>query len=164
MSEDYLPDDDSGDEGYGELRVNFSDKEASSKALDPIPRGKYYVKIFDITLASCGSQSKNPGKPYWNLECVVQDGPHEGRHLFTNVMLFNPALYSLSQMMKALGYDIQAGSFRVPNPDTLIGQEMIVKVRIKPETDEYDARNEINGFLAYDSKTPANAGEASLLP
>lgn len=159
---DFLPDD-NANTGEG-FFVNFTEKEAESKPLDPIARGLYHVKITDIELAFCGPASKNPGKPYWKLEATVQEGNFENRKIWTNVMLFSPALYSLSQLMKALGFDIGAGQFRLPDPDTLIGQDIIVKVSVKPETDDYDARNEIKQYKPFDAKSPSSAKEATLLP
>jgi hypothetical protein len=160
--EDLLPSDAVDDE-LGELRVNFTDKEASSKALDPIPRGEYHVKLTDIEVKRCGPESKNPGKPYWACEFTVQEGPYAERKVWSNVMLFNGALYSLSQMMKALGHNIDSGEFRVPASNTLIGKDFILKVTVKPETDQYSARNDVKGYKEYTGKAPT-AGEASLLP
>jgi hypothetical protein len=165
--EDAMPDDFSNevdpDLGADELRVNFTDKEAESKALDPFPRGNYHLVITDAEVARCGPESKNPGKPYWKLTLTVQEGPYDGRKVWDNCMLFNGALYTLSQLMKALGNDIEEGSFKLPTTQSLIGQHVIGKVRIKPESGQYDARNEIKGYLEYTGKTPA-AGESALLP
>lgn len=159
---DFMPEDESNLD-FGNLRVNFTDKEAESKALDPIPRGEYHVKITDIELATCGPNSKNAGKPYWKVQYTVQEGTFEGRKVWTNVMLFTGALYSLAQMMKALGFDIQSGEFTLPDPDTLIGQDLVIRVIVKPATDEYDARNEVKNHKPFDAKTPST-GESALLP
>jgi Protein of unknown function (DUF669) len=161
--EDLMPGDYDEDNDFGELRVNFTDKEASSEVRKPIPRGEYHCKITDGETVACGPNSKNPGKPMWKLEFTVQDGPYEERKVYTNVMLFNGALYSLSQLMKGLGYNVDEGEFRVPKLPQIIGKDIIVSVRIKAETEQYDARNEVRGYKEYTGKTPAS-GEAALLP
>jgi hypothetical protein len=160
--DDFMPDD-SLPSGSSGMRVNFTDAEAKSEALKPIPAGEYHVKLTDVSLETCGPTSKNPGKPYWGLVFTVQDGPHEGRRVRTNAMLFSPALYTLSQLLKASGFDIQAGEFELPDPETLITNDYLIKVKIKPETDDYDARNDIRSIGAYNGKVPTSR-EQSLLP
>jgi hypothetical protein len=151
------------------LRVNFTDKEASSEARDftPVPAGKYKAVITeDSAWAECGPESKNPGKPYWNLNLLIEEGPYSGRHIFTNVMLFDGALYSLSQLMKALGYDIESGEFEVPQLEELLTQSVGVQVKIQAKTTdkksgkEYDERNEVRGFLPADHESIDNGQEA----
>jgi hypothetical protein len=160
------------------LKVNFSDNEASSEALDftPIPSGKYHVKITDGEMRECGPESKNAGKPYWNLEFTVQEGPYEERKLWGNIMLFEGALFSLSQLMKALGNPIVPGkAFTVPEIDDLLTKDLIVTVRKmqdsyrmeKEGSDEPLFKNEIKGYSAYDGEAVASGGSKksnSLLP
>lgn len=161
------------------LRVNFSEKEASSEArsAELLPRGDYHVALTDVEYREV-SEGDNAGKPYWNLEFTIQSGPHENRKLWTNCMLFEPALYTFAQLMKSCGYDVEAGEFEVPNPDELVGNQMVACVIQKGKrTDKrsgnvYEARNEVNGLKKYDSSTfkqsvtssAKAAGKSSLLP
>lgn len=138
------------------LKVNFSSEEASSEArsVELLPRGEYHVKITDVEDRECGEHSKNPGKPYWGMEFTVQDGKYENRKLWTNCMLFSPALYTLSQLMKALGHNITEGDFEVPDGEDLIGHDVVVAVKIKPKSkgkdgQEYDERNEVQGIKTW---------------
>lgn len=131
------------------LRVNFSTQEASSSARDPLPRGEYHLKITDGEVRFSTSQ-KHAGKPYWALELTVQDGPYSDRKCWTNVMLFEGALYSLSQLMKALDYDIDEGEFVVPDVEDIITRDVVCRLSIKAATDEYDARNEVKSFKKWD--------------
>jgi hypothetical protein len=165
------------------IRVNFSDQEASSEArdFDALPTGKYHVIITDGSLEEVGESSKNAGKPFWNLELTVQDGPYEGRLLWTNVMLFDGALYSLSQLMKALDYgDINAGDFEVPELEEIIGKDITVGARKqidkyqmeKQGVDEKLYKTEVKNFRKWtgelsDAPAPTAAAakkESSLLP
>jgi hypothetical protein len=180
---DLLPDGDTGEEfedtfDLSSLTVDFSSQEADSEAREwtAIPGGKYHVKIVECTVEKCGPNSKNPGKPYYKVTCFVQDGPYQGRKLFTNVMLFSGALYTLSQIMKAIGRPVGQG-VRVPQPSDLIGQDFLVIVKkivdkYKIDQGEWDGagpkptKNEIGGFAKWDGdaqpKVPGEAG--SLLP
>jgi len=135
-----------------DLKVNFSSEEASSEARKPIPRGEYHVKITDIDLRESQSE-KNNGKPYWAIEFTVQDGEYSDKRVWTNCMLFEGALYTFAQLMKALGYDIRSGEFTVPDAEDLISRDVIVRVSIRPERTvgdkTYDESNEIKGIKAW---------------
>lgn len=174
---DYSSDEDDFD--ISNLRVNFSDKEMSSEARDftPLPAGKYHVTMSDVTVQRCGPNSKNPGKPYYGIELTVQDGKYADRKLFTNCMLFSPALYTLVQILKALGKPLDG---RVPTPDELQGQHFIVSVKnmvneykIKqdgwtPEDGPKPRKNEVGAFFKWDGSTSQSSvtpgGGDSLLP
>jgi hypothetical protein len=168
-----------GDEfDLSSLTVDFSSQEADSEAREfvAIPGGKYHVKVTECLIKQCGPGSRNPGKPYYNMQLNVQDGPYQGRKLFTNVMLFPGALYTLSQLMKALGWTVGTG-VKIPQPTDLIGQDFLVIVqkmvdKYKIEQGEWDGegpkptKNEVKGFVRWDgevpTKVPGSAG--SLLP
>lgn len=153
------------------LRVNFSEKEASSEArsAELLPRGDYHAALTDIEYREV-REGKNEGKPYWNLEFTIQSGPYENRKVWTNCMLFEPALYTLAQLMKACGRDVEQGEFEVPDPEEIIGTEVVAVVKVKGKSknkqtgEEYEARNEVDGIKAYDAATfkqPVAAAKAS---
>lgn len=156
------------------LKVNFSQEEASSEAMDfdPLPTGKYHVKITDVELRESKSE-KNAGKPYWNLEMTVQDGPYENRKLWGNVMLFEGALYSLGQLAKALGMEdeiIKKGN--VPDGDDLISRDLIVTVK-KQRNTYLEEKNgdgepvwssEVKGYKKYEEGAVSTSGKSSILP
>jgi len=159
------------------IKVVLSGKEASSKVLEPIPSGWYKVTISDVELRESKSQ-KNKGKPYYAIEHTVSEGDHEGRKVFSNVMLFEGALYSAVQLMAAItGEQPNEGEMVIPDPDELVGEEMWAKVKITAERtvkDEatgenktYEKRNEVAGYKSLSAGAPnANAkpGNSSLLP
>lgn len=157
------------------FRVNFSDKEASSegRSTQLLPRGDYHVVITDGSIEECGPESKNPGKPYYKLEATIQSGPHANRKLFTNAMLFEGALYTITQIMKAMGISVKPGEMIVPTIDEIIGTDFICGVVKKGESEgkdgkTYDAKNEISSFMPYTAdrasqlaKAGASEGKAS---
>ena len=159
------------------LKVNFSEQESSSEALsfDPVPTGKYYARVTDITEKECGPESKNPGKPYWAVEFTVQDGEFERRKLWANIMLFEGALYSLVQLLKATGKTEALTSGIVPDADDFISAEVMLNVRklrdayaeARDGDGEAQWKNEVKGILPYANAAgiPAKkGGKGSLLP
>lgn len=150
------------------LKVNFSSQEATSEArsVELLPKGEYHVKITDVELRECGENSKNPGKPYWGMEFTIQDGKYEDRKVWTNCMLFEGALYTLSQLVKALGYNITDGSsFEVPDGEDLIGRDVVAVVKVTPKRkvgdNEYDARNDVAGIKAWSEGMTLKAADAT---
>jgi hypothetical protein len=149
------------------LQVNFTNQEAESEArvFTPAPSGWYKCSIYDIEEKESTSE-KNAGKPYWavTLQCT-QEGDHFKRRFWGNVMLFDGALYSLAQLMSAVGIEIpKDGTFEVPDSESLIGQEILVsvaKVRDtyqmnKPEYDPSEGvifKNDVKGYKKLDEET-----------
>lgn len=163
------------------LKVNFSEQEASSEArsFDPIPSGQYYARITDVDDRECGSESKNPGKPYWAVEFTVQDGPHEGRKLWANAMLFDGALYTTAQILKATGFEKNLKTGSIPDGEELVSKECIVVVKKQRDTyaenrdgdGEPQWKNEVKGVKKYEGESPSagghkttKSGAGSLLP
>lgn len=174
-----LEDTDDGEFNINDLRVDFSEKESSSEArdFDPLPSGKYHVAVTEVEIKTCGPESKNPGKKYYSLTLAVQEGPYENRKLWANVMLFNGALYSLVQILKAMGRPYQGSGVKVPTPEDLEGYEFTVNVvkqvdTYKMKKDDWDPKdpkpfkNEVKGFAAYNAGSAAagRVGNDSLLP
>jgi hypothetical protein len=114
------------------IYVNFSEDEAASESRDvePLPTGKYLAVIDECSLETCGPESKNPGKPYYKFRfSVLQDkrgGQFTNRKCWTNAMLFSPALFTITHILKALGIVIAAGKFEVPEADWFLGQQLMI--------------------------------------
>lgn len=174
------PVEDSAEVDLSNLRVNFSDQEASSEAfsMDPVPTGKYNVAITDIEVRFSKSE-KNNGKPYWSVEMTVQDGKYEGRKFWGNVMLFEGALFSLSQLLKATGFEdrVTPGSKtygKIPAGDELQGKNLTINVQKVRDTyreqqngdGEKQFKNEVKGYLKAGGATvgTATSGGGSLMP
>ena len=153
------PDDDF-DNDVADIHVDFSDQEAASKALEALPTGKYHARIAKVTLKKSQSE-KNFGKPMYNIEFRVVEGPYEGRPIYTNVMLWAGAAYSLNQLMNATGFSTKQGTNRVPRPEELIDKELMVRGIKKPAEGNYDERYEVKGMMPL--KTGAAAGGATSL-
>jgi hypothetical protein len=163
------------------FKVNFSDEEAASQARDytPMPTGKYYVRVTDIEDKICGPEAKNAGKPYWAVEFTIQDGQYEDRKAWTNAMIFEGALYTLSQLLKSTGFEHALETGDIPDGEELVSKECIislVKVRDKYREKEQGSaealyKNEVKGIAPYEGVSPTSAsttsvaaGSGSLLP
>ncbi len=182
---DLLPSGSGGPEAAAEevdlsnLRINFSEEEASSEAMsfDPVPTGKYNVAITDIEVRYSTSE-KNNGKPYWAVTMVAQDGKYEGRKFWGNVMLWQGAAFSLSQLLKATGFgdrvDPKSKTYgKIPSGDELIGKQLtinVVKARdTYKEKENGDGeklfKNEVKGYKPLgDEASPSASGSGSLMP
>src|SRR5690349_5557268 len=110
------------------IKVVVTEQESKSAVLEPIPSGVYKLTISDVEIRESKS-AKNAGKPYYAIEHTVSEGDYEGRKVFSNVMLFEGALYSAVQLCKALGQNVDAGELEIPEPEELLGREVMAKVK-----------------------------------
>lgn len=177
------------------IRVNMSSKEGKSRTLDPLPSGKYLVAITDCDLEEIkpggSGKPENVGKPMFALEVTVQEGEYAERKAWSRVMLFEGALYTISQMLVAVGVDVREVGDRaefqvegyepnvIPGPEWWLGKQMVARIKRVParkvknkntgEIREYDEGNEIKGFMPAAAWKPGSSpkstsGTQSLLP
>lgn len=132
MSDEYEYDDNSSEwDDQGGLYVNFSDDEAASESRDmePLPTGKYLVSITDVTMKESQSD-KNPGKPMYSFEFTVVDDKRGGvfreRKTWALAMLWSPALFTITHIMKACDFPVNAGRVRIPAPGEFIGKVIMI--------------------------------------
>src|SRR6185503_1735600 len=148
--------------------VNISSQEAESTSLDVLPSGKYLCNIVEGSVEEVKPGKKNVGKPYWKLRFVVQEGKFAGRSIYGTVMLFEGALYSLSQIMKALGYDVTAGDITVPDVEELEGKTIVVRGQKKPASTDPDTGRDMPERFEVKGYQPAGVtqktGDTSILP
>ena len=178
------PDDEAVHGDDDALYINFSDDEAASESRDmePLPTGKYLVTITDCELRESQSE-RNPGKPYYAVEfTVVEDrkgGQFVNRKCWGNAMLFKPALFTITHIMKACGFVVQEGRVRIPKPGELIGQTLVVgglyvgeKKDKNDPSKTYAPKFEPKSYFPADKwtqaglavgKTTASGGRSSLL-
>lgn len=150
------------------IRVNMSGKEASSADREPLPSGKYHYKITDVELTYTKETAKNPHKPYLSFEFTVQDGKYAGRKDWTNAMCFEGALYTISQILKALGHNINPSGGEIDIPiarEFYIGKDIWGR-RAPDRTQKNEdgtARVQLAGFSKYTtgSSTTTEAPAAS---
>lgn len=151
------------------IQINVSDKAAEvRKSFEPLPVGWYVVQISDVTLRFSTSAA-NPGKPMYGFEFTVTDDPRNpqnadgaseylDRRLWTNACLWEGAEFTIVNILRALGHDVQPGNLAVPdvtNPkerDALFGQFLQIrngvtrKERAAARKEKREATTEITDF------------------
>jgi hypothetical protein len=163
----------------------MSDQEAKSQDRGPLPRGKFHYKITDMEIQFVAAMdSPNHGKPYLNFEFTIQDGEYAGRKDWTNAMAFDGALYTISQILKALGQDVSPNdTFPIPDErEFYVGKDLWGRrdyqrdksKRVVRDPDTNEPRVQLQGFSRYSGGTsvatdkqpvPAGAGgSGSVLP
>jgi hypothetical protein len=174
-------------------------KEAASESRDVelLPVGKYLTAISDVDTREVTNPPKpgkqdNRGKPYYAVEFTIQGTDYAGRKAWTNAMIFEGALYTIVNILKALdipftGTDdnpvFQVPGYEpnvVPEPGWFLGKQIVVRighrrgdVKNKETGERYADKAEPNGFFSVKdwdaSKAPSKAKAAasasnSLLP
>ena len=91
-------------------------------------------------------------------------------------MLFEGALYTIVQMMKACGFEGNLKKGMINDAEDFISKEVIVNVKKQLDTYAMDRdgdgekqwKNEVKGIKAYEGASPASSktgsGKGSLLP
>jgi len=146
------------------MRVNLSGVETGK--FDPIPAGRYHLKLTDGEWKEVGEQAKNAGADMYNAEFTVQDGEFQGRKVWTNFLFIDSSVWRIKQFLEATGKftdDQLAGELDVDFQD-LMGSDVVANIKVRPETDQYDASNDIRKFLPADSPVSSGSGGGSLLP
>lgn len=130
------------------ISLNFTAEDLASTSTGDygvVPAGSYNATIFDVKQETVKS-GPNEGKPRFNIQFRISEGPSENRRVFGYVALYKAGDYWKTQaFFKALGYDLTAGSFTVPTPQELSGKPIGVRVKVGKDQDGND-RNEVAGF------------------
>lgn len=161
------------------MRVNLSGAEAS--IFDPLPAGRYILRISDHEVKESGPKAKHPGAQYINWEFDVQSDEHENRKVWTNTMLthegcdceddeaiekFNKSLGNLVQLLLATGEytkeDLAQEDLEIDFTD-LYGTDVGAVLKIR-KSDEYGDSNEVKRFKPLAEMGSNSADSSSLLP
>lgn len=140
-----------------DLRVNMSKQEADAASFEDFVPGKYVVSIFKVEVQRSKSE-KNFGKPMYNITYKVQVGKYTGAQIFGDyICLWDGALYSYSQLVKALGVSVTTGSNRVLKPQELQGKILTVRLglgkkqtvidKVTGEEKVYEPRMQVKGYF-----------------
>jgi hypothetical protein len=156
------------------IRVNLTDQEAKSTDREPLPKGKFHLKITDMQIQFVANpESANNGKPYLNFEFTVQDGQYAGRKDWTNAMAFDGALYTISQILKALGRDLKPNEkFEIPDePEFYIGKDLWGRRDYQKDKqkrivkdDAGEPRIQLQGFSKYEGGVSQAADVKAKVP
>lgn len=140
--------------------INFSADALETKggSLEPIAAGSYNATVFNVVEEEVRS-GPNEGKPRFNVQFRISEGASENRRVFSYVPLYaaNDA-WKAASFFKSLGFDIKAGSFKVPATEDLLGKPIGVRVKVGTDMNG-QPRNEVAGF---DKATSASDALSSM--
>lgn len=134
------------------MRIDFTGVEGQ-QTFEPIPAGKYHVRVTDYRQGEASENAKNPGAPTisWELTLTEENEKYEGRKVWENMTIVEASLWRLKAFLEACGFDV-SGEIDF-DPDEVVNSELIAKVGIQkgrknPETgEEYEPRNQVKQFL-----------------
>lgn len=137
------------------LSLNFTEENLSSNSsYEPVPAGSYEATVYEAKQETVKA-GPNEGKPRLNVQFRLSGPGVENRRVFSYIPLYvaNDA-WKVASFFSALGYDVKAGAFKVPEVTELLGKP--ISVRVKIGTDQNgQPRNEVGGF-----DKPADAAAA----
>lgn len=148
--------------------INISNEDlqsTNSGSYDPLPKGTYATTIYSLETTPV-KNGDNAGKPQLKVQLRVSEGQYENRRLFTYVPLYTgKAFWKTKAFFEALGYDLSAGNFQVPDNADLLGKPIAAKVTVVPNGVSGEDENNVAGFAGERSAeamlkqmgaTPAN--------
>lgn len=134
--------------------------EDTGGSFDPIPAGDYAVTIEDAELKA----TKSGTGQYINMKLRVDGPTHMGRVIFGKLNIKNDSAKAEQIGRAQLGSVLRAlGLAALDDTDTLLGGQLLVKVKVTPATDQYQAGNDIQAYKPLDggSAAPAPAPRAA---
>lgn len=126
--------------------------EQNTGSYEALPKGTYSTTIFSAELTEVKS-GDNAGKPQLKVQLKVADGEeYANRRLFTYVPLYTgKAFWKTQAFFTALGYDMKAGNFQVPEINELLGKSIGAKVTVVPNSMSGEDENNVGGFTSATS-------------
>jgi hypothetical protein len=105
-------------------RVNFGKVRSPKNEFQPVPEGRYLVKLAEIE----EDRTRN-GDEMWKLRLVIQKGDHAGRFLFDNLVFSRKAIGRVKAVCASLGVDV-TGEVNL-TPEDLIGRQCMVATYVE---------------------------------
>lgn len=131
--------------------VEESVKANKVQRFTPMKPGKQNFTVYDAEVKEFGENSKSPGDPYYSVQLKVDGGEYNGRKVRVMVPFrtnWTPSADPAKRekhpngyptnfvpFFTALGFDVTAGDFEVPEPGEIMGLRLSARVTV--EKDEY---------------------------
>lgn len=157
-----------------EFIVDMSDvDDYDGNDFTPLPRGVYRVMVESYTedreVKNAGGKIPKGTKGTNFAFIVVDDENYEGRKLWASYWHHPVTAGFFKQLYKASGAfsddEFQGSMDILENRDRIIGQELYVKVAIRPAKGEYSASNDVKAFIHVDDHKEAptaSGGDADI--
>ena len=128
---------------------------------DPIPAGWYKAVITE----SLEKPTKAQTGSYLQMTLEIIDGDHAGRKAFERLNLNNPNQQAVEIAQRSLSSICRATGVMTPRTSQdLHDKPMMIKVKVTPPRDGYEAGNEISEYAPVEKKAAAAAGGGSTPP
>lgn len=128
---------------------------------EPIPAGWYKVVITD----SLEKPTKAQTGSYLQLTLEIIEGEHAGRKTFERLNLNNPNATAVEIAQRSLSSICRAVGVMTPRASQdLHDKPLMIKVKVTPPRDGYDAGNEISEYAAPEKKAYSTTNGASKAP
>lgn len=151
--------------GY-EMKFTEESLESKSGSMEPLPAGSYNATVFNIVEEEVRSGA-NEGKPRFNVQFRISEGKYENRRVFSYVPLYVAKdAWKAATFFRAIGFDVKADTFKVPETADILGRAIGVRVKIGTDMND-QPRNEVGGFdkptdEALDRASDAASGLTSM--
>ena len=128
------------------------------QSMEPLPAGWYRAVI----TASEEKPTKAQTGSFLMMTLEVIEGQHQGRKLIERLNLNNPNATAVEIAQRTLSSICRAVGVMTPrNSSDLHDKPLMVKVKVKPAENGYNASNEIVSYEAQDKAPAASAPAAS---
>lgn len=140
------------------MQIVFNAQEVEPQSsYDPVPAGTYTAEITESEI----KPTKNNNGEYLQLTFKIIDGDHSGRLIWDRLNLVNTnetAVEIARANLSAICHSV--GELNLQDTEQLHNKPLRIKVKVRPATDNYDASNEISGYMPVDVKSKAASGAA----
>ena len=129
---------------------------------DPVPAGWYKAVITE----SLEKPTKAQTGSYLQMTLEIIEGDHAGRKAFERLNLNNPNQQAVEIAQRSLSSICRATGVMTPRTSQdLHDKPLMVKIKVKPPRDGYEASNEIGEYAPVEKKAaPATGGGPATPP
>ncbi len=126
---------------------------------DPIPAGWYKAVITE----SMEKPTKAQTGSFLQMTLEVIEGDHAGRKLFERLNLNNPNQQAVEIAQRTLSGICRAVGIMTPRTSQdLHDKPLMVKVKVTPPKDGYEAGNEVSEYAAVERSSPATVSDGGV--
>ena len=142
---------------------NFNAEEIEPSSFDPIPAGWYQAIISNSEMKA----TRDGYGEYLSLTLQIIDGQYENRLVFARLNLKNANDKAVDIARKDLAAICRAVGVMSPQAsDELHDKPLMIKVKVRPASGDYEASNDIGGYKAVEGAnlTPAPKPQTPVTP
>lgn len=145
-----------------DLDLDFNPDDVVKTKFEPIPAGWQRFEITKVEIVKAGKPVADMKQAKVELTCRAEE--YAGRKVWARLTVATTSTADGKQTSLKIGREqvkelFEAAGIGGTSLAPLVGHEVDVKLSVRPETDQYDAANDIKGFRAIAGLAkPAAAG------